>query len=792
MAEPVTLTIDGREVEVPAGTSVLDACFHAGIEIPYFCSYQGLSPIGACRMCLVEIGTPSLGPDRKPVIGEDGRPKITFMPKLMASCTLAVTPGMVVFASTPVVREAREGMMELHLINHPLDCPVCDKGGACDLQDQSYRYGRGYSRFEFDKRVFEKAVPLSDTITLDRERCIHCKRCVRYFEEIPGDPVLDFIDRGVNTFIGVHGQGLDSLFTGNITDMCPVGALTDTVARFRGRNWEYDRVRSTCTLCPAGCSTTLDARNGRLERIKGGVNLQVNFEWLCDRGRFAHEETKLPSRLRRPMVRRNGELVPVTWAQAARAAAAGLQGRKVAARLHGSTTLEGAIAVRAFLERLGSSDLDYFPRYAGPARPVLPAATLHQVAASDRIVVLGADLSEEAPILELRVLEALRGVSPPQALSHGPPLADLRIQERMEREQGRLAVFNPAPTRLDRFAGEVTIFRPGDEVQAVEVASAAFVGAQRPVIVYGSYLLASPHAAEALSAIAALGQRWPALKALALQPSANAWGLEALGLGEGEPRYRRGTGGTLILSGLDPVGDGLEATLEEVEFLIVHDQHLTATAERADVVLPAEAWTESDGWTVNLEGRLLQLNAATIDAGEAKGLLEVAAFLAALANIEIPLTRPAARKAVIQSLALTEGDHQAINREGVLLEGSGRVQRAAAPGRVSDRGVLVTAKIFPPLVAERNPLSGKPYQGDWIQGQPSTLRNRGLAEGATLAVRIAGVTRKVQVRAGPAPEGWLVAPPRGAALPGENADLELVGEAPAAGLDSAFVAEAGE
>lgn len=792
MAEPVTLTIDGREIEVPAGASVLDACFQAGIEIPYFCSYQGLSPVGACRMCLVEVGTPSLGPDRKPVIGEDGKPKISFMPKLMASCTMAVTPGMVVRASTPVVREAREGMMELHLINHPLDCPVCDKGGACDLQDQAYRYGRGYSRFEFDKRVFEKVVPLSDTITLDRERCIHCNRCVRYFEEIPGDPVLDFIERGFNTFIGVHGRGLDSIFTGNITDMCPVGALTDTVARFRGRSWEYDRVRSTCTLCSVGCSTTLDSRNGRLERIKGGVNLQVNFEWICDRGRFAHEETRLPTRVRQPMVRRNGALTPVTWAEAARAAARGLQGRRVAARLHGSTTLEGAIAVRALLERMGSSDLDYFPRYAGPARPVLPAATLLQVAASDRIVVLGADVTEEAPILDLRILEALRGVSPPQALGHGPPLADLRIRERMERDRGKLAIFNPAPTRLDRFAGQVTIYRPGEEVQAVEMASAALEGAQRPVIVYGSYLLASPHAGSALSAIAALGQRWPELKALALQPSANAWGLEALGLGEGQPRYRRGTGGALVLSGLDPVGDGLEGALEGVEFLVVHDQHLTATADRADVVLPAVAWTEADGWTINLEGRVLQLNAATIDAGEARDLFEAAAFLAAVADVEIPFTRPAARKAVSQSLALTGEDLQAINREGALLQGSGRVQHASSPGRVADRGVLVMPRIFPPLVAERNPVSGKPYQGDWIQGQPSTLRDRGLVEGAILAVKIAGVARKVQVRVGPAPDGWLVAPPCGAALPGEHVDLELLSNPPAAGFEPAGMREASE
>lgn len=782
MAEPVTLTIDGRRIEVPAGASVLDACFHAGIEIPYFCSYPGLSPIGACRMCLVEIGTPRLGPDHTPVIGEDGRPEMQFWPKLVASCTLAVSAGMVVRASTKLVRDAREGMMELHLINHPLDCPVCDKGGACDLQDQAYRYGRGYSRFEFDKRVFDKAVPLSDAIVLDRERCIHCKRCVRYFEEVPDDPVLDFLERGVNTFIGVHGQGLDSLFTGNITDMCPVGALTDTVARFRGRNWEYDRVRSTCTLCPVGCSTHLDTRNGRLERIQGGVNLQVNFEWLCDRGRFAHEETKLASRIRRPLVRRNGELVPVTWAEAARAAAAGLKGRRVAARVNGRTTLEGAVAMRALLQGLGGGELDYFPRHSAPARPVLPAATMHEVASSDRIVVLGADVTEEAPVLDLRILEALRGVTPPQPLAHGAPLADLRVQERMERDHGKLAVFNPAPTRLARFAGRAETYPPGEELQAVASAAAALEGAQRPVIVYGSHLLASPAAGEALAAIAALGDRFPALRALALQPAANAWGLEALGVGAGEPAYRRRASGALILSGLDPVGDGLEATLAGVEFLIVHDEHLTPTAERADVVLPAKAWTEADGWTVNLEGRVLQLNAGTIDSGDARDVFEAAAFLGAATGVEVPFTRPAARQAVIAALALTAEQVEAVAGDGALLADRGGVRPTATPAAAPDQGVLVVPQIFPPFVAARNPIAGKAYQGDWIQGRPETLRDRGLAEGATLAVRIGGVSREVRVHAGAAPAGRLVAPPQGAALPGESASFEVPGGPAATGF----------
>ncbi|MBC7646492.1 MAG: (2Fe-2S)-binding protein, partial [Pseudopedobacter sp.] len=229
------VNVDGRELELPGGTSAIDAVFAAGLDVPYFCSQPYLSPIGACRMCLVEAGTPRKNPDGTFILDEaTGLPKIFWMPKPMASCTLMATDGMTIISQSEKVKKAQAGMMEFTLINHPLDCPTCDKGGACELQDRAFEYGYGESRFEFDRRHAEKHYDLSEFVVLDQERCIHCKRCVRYFEEVPGNEVLDFIERGGHTFIDNLEDGLPSNFSGNITDICPVGALLDNVARFRG------------------------------------------------------------------------------------------------------------------------------------------------------------------------------------------------------------------------------------------------------------------------------------------------------------------------------------------------------------------------------------------------------------------------------------------------------------------------------------------------------------------------------------------------------------------------------
>ncbi|MER3451120.1 MAG: NADH-quinone oxidoreductase, partial [Thermus sp.] len=370
----VRVKVNDRIVEVPPGTSVMDAVFHAGYDVPLFCSEKHLSPIGACRMCLVRIGLPRKGPDGAYLKDENGELQIFWQPKLAASCVTSVAEGMVVDTQSDLVRQAQAGMVEFTLLNHPLDCPTCDKGGACELQDRTVEYGlyekyyqEGplelpvYTRFEFTRRHEDKHHPLSEFIILDRERCIHCKRCVRYFEEIPGDEVLDFIERGVHTFIGTMDLGLPSGFSGNITDICPVGALLDLTARFRARNWEYEETETTCTLCAVGCGITLDTRSGQLERIRAREVREVNEIWLCDAGRFGHEWAD-QNRVLKPLVRKGGSLVEASWEEALAAIREGLKGldpSRVGLYLDGGATLEEGLMAAELARALGTPHLDF-------------------------------------------------------------------------------------------------------------------------------------------------------------------------------------------------------------------------------------------------------------------------------------------------------------------------------------------------------------------------------------------------------------------------------------------------
>jgi NADH-quinone oxidoreductase subunit G len=428
----VRVKVNDRIVEVPPGTSVMDAVFHAGYDVPLFCSEKHLSPIGACRMCLVRIGLPKRGPDGKPLLNEKGEPEIAWQPKLAASCVTAVAEGMVVDTLSEVVREAQAGMVEFTLLNHPLDCPTCDKGGACELQDRTVEYGLYekyyqkdplslpvYTRFEFTRRHEDKHHPLSPFVILDRERCIHCKRCVRYFEEVPGDEVLDFIERGVHTFIGTMDFGLPSGFSGNITDICPVGALLDLTARFRARNWEMEETRTTCALCPVGCGITADTRSGELLRVRAREVPEVNEIWICDAGRFGHEWAD-QGRLKSPLVRKDGRLREATWEEAFLALKEGLKGARgeeVGIYLAHDATLEEGLMAAELAKALKTPHLDFQGRTAAPAS-LFPAATMEDLLQADFALVLG-DPTEEAPILHLRLSEFTRDLKPPHRFAHG-------------------------------------------------------------------------------------------------------------------------------------------------------------------------------------------------------------------------------------------------------------------------------------------------------------------------------------------------------------------------------------
>src|SRR6185436_18530952 len=312
MSKQVTLTIDGIQVTVPEGTGVADAAKMVGIDIPVFCHHPKLEPVGMCRMCLVEVGRPMRDRATGQFVMENGVPKIQFLPKLETACTNKVEEGMVVLTQTAKAKEGQRGTVEFLLTSHPLDCPICDKGGECPLQNLTMAHGPGKSRFIYDEKLrLGKHVPLGDLIVLDQERCIQCARCIRFQDEIVGDSVLGFDDRGRGMrIVSLSDPGFDSIFSGNTTDICPVGALTTRDFRFEARPWELGVQASICSQCPVGCNTTLNMRRDpkdggdiTVQRVMPRQNEEVNEIWICDKGRFAYHYTESKKRLAHPLVR---------------------------------------------------------------------------------------------------------------------------------------------------------------------------------------------------------------------------------------------------------------------------------------------------------------------------------------------------------------------------------------------------------------------------------------------------------------------------------------------------------
>ena len=394
----ITFTIDGLEVQAPENSMLVDAAKHGDVEIPVFCYEPKLgNPVGACRMCLVEI---------------EG------IPKLQTGCSTPVKDGMVVHTQTERVKEAQNSVVEFLLVNHPLDCPVCDKGGECPLQDITFGWGRGTSRFIEPKRHFVKPLALSPTIAIDRERCILCYRCVRFSQEISEDHQLVLQERGAHSYVSTFdGHPYVAPFSGNIVELCPVGALTSRAYRFRARPWDNEDSGSVCTLCPAQCNVTLTVRDERVLRVLSRENPEVDDGWLCDRGRFAYPTLGGQERITAPLVRDGGELRPVTWERALEEAAAGLRraGERVGALAGGgATNEEGLLLGRLMREAIGSPHLD--SRVAG----TLPLELLRalnepglQAQVSDlefahAVLLLDCEPIADAAILDLRLRKGAR------------------------------------------------------------------------------------------------------------------------------------------------------------------------------------------------------------------------------------------------------------------------------------------------------------------------------------------------------------------------------------------------
>src|SRR3954454_7809027 len=446
MARPepteIVFEIDGREVRAAEGAMLVDAAKQGDVEIPYFCYEPKLGqPVGACRMCLVEI---------------EG------MPKLQTACSTPVKDGMVVTTTSDQAKQAQNAVVEFLLVNHPLDCPVCDKGGECPLQDISFGWGAGRSRFIEPKRHFKKPLELSPLVAIDRERCILCYRCVRFSQEVAEDHQLVFLDRGDHTFVGTHdGRPYVAPFSGNIIELCPVGALTSRAYRFRARPWDIEGSGSVCTLCPSQCNVKLTVRDdAKVVRVLARDNEDVDDGWLCDKGRFGYQSFRAEERITAPMARIGGFLRETTWERALSEAASLLEksGAGTVARVGGQATNEEGFLVQHLMRQgLGSSQIEGHGPSGSLARALARvdlSARVSDIDHADAIVVLDTELVDEAPILDLRVRKAVR------------------------RNGARLVVASSRPSTLDGAASAALRFAPG-AVEAALGALASALGSSR-------------------------------------------------------------------------------------------------------------------------------------------------------------------------------------------------------------------------------------------------------------------------------------------------------------------------
>ncbi len=620
MTKQVTLTIDGKQVTVPEGTGVVDAAKVVGIDIPVFCHHPKLEPVGMCRMCLVEVGRPMRDRASGQFVMENGAPKIQFMPKLETACTNKVEEGMVVLTQTAKAKDGQRGTVEFLLTSHPLDCPICDKGGECPLQNLTMAHGPGKSRFLYDEKLrLGKRVPLGELIVLDQERCIQCARCIRFQDEIVGDSVLGFDDRSRSTrIITFSDPGFDSVFSGNTTDICPVGALTTRDFRFEARPWELESSASICTQCPVGCNITLNTRREAraggdfvVKRVMPRQNEEVNEIWICDKGRFAHHYTDSKKRLTKPLIRKDKKLARTSWDAATKLAADNfLTAKKDFVILaSGRLSNEDLFNLKSLAHHADGQAYLYSHMAGGELTTLVgvgAGTNFGSVGKETTIVVVASDLYQEAPIWYLRVKQAAdRGAT--------------------------LIVLNPRETKLDRYASYVVRYAYGDEVKTVQdlgeksKISDAFTNGENIVILFGSDGLGLDGTASLASACAKLLQDTghvgkPNNGLIGVWERANDQGAWEMGFQVEEDLAKALKGKAVYIVGADLVGDDpkLAKALAGAEFVLVQDVMETATTEIADVVLPAQAFTEREGTLTSGERRVQRFYSAVPPTGDSK------------------------------------------------------------------------------------------------------------------------------------------------------------------------------
>ncbi|MDR3070193.1 MAG: NADH-quinone oxidoreductase subunit G [Propionibacteriaceae bacterium] len=676
----VTLTIDGIEVSVPKGTTIIRAAESIGIAIPRFCDHPLLDPRGSCRQCLVEI--PDAGNGRG-------------FPVPQTSCTMPVAPGMVVqtAASSEKAKRAQNGIMELLLINHPLDCPICDKGGECPLQNQALLAGRGESRFDAKKRRFPKPTSINGQLLLDRERCVLCARCTRFAQEIADDPYIALVERGALQQVGRVGEGpLRSYYLGNVVQICPVGAFTAKSYRFESRPFDLVSTDTTCEHCASGCSLRVDRRHGTVRRRLAGNNPSVNEEWNCDKGRFCFVYGRGADRLTHPLIRENGSLRPASWPEALAAAAAGLSKaeKSVGVLTGGRLTTENAYAYSKFARAvLGTNSIDFRSRPFSVEETDFLAAEVagKEVGVSygdlenaSQVVLVGIEPEDESPMILLRLIKAVRKRGLKVVLvdfinTYGSKKLKARwIQCRPGEEAKALA-----QVELD----EKSVILVGERaaLSAGTLSAVAKLSAEA-----GASWAWIPRRAGDFGAVQAgclpnvLPGGRPVTQSAARVDVAAAWEVDSLpgeiGLDAAAILAAAAEGdlAALVTAGIDPrdFADShiARAALEQA-FVVSLEPRLSQAASLADVVLPVALIEEQSGSFLNWEGRQSVVN--QVVKGSVPSDLRVLSALADELGSPLGLKDAAAAAAELGELGVWEGSRAALSAVGEKQPGEGLI-----------------------------------------------------------------------------------------------------------------------
>jgi NADH-quinone oxidoreductase subunit G len=626
LSELVNVTINGTQVKAAKGRLLIDVAEEMNVFVPRFCYHPGMKSVAVCRMCLV---------------------KVEGMPKLAPACATPIADGMVVNTVDEVAVDAQEGMLEFLLINHPLDCPICDRGGECPLQDQTYRHGPGSTRYIEPKRTYEKALDISELVVLDRERCVLCWRCVRFADEIAGDRFIQLVDRGAGTqILTFSDEPFNSYFSGNTIQICPVGALTASTYRFVARPWDLKTAPSVCSYCSVGCPITNEARSEKLVRVQALPNENVNDFWMCDKGRFAFHYVDSGERLGTPLLRKGEGFEQTSWGDALKAAADGLKSASgVGVLAGGHITTEDAFATARLARKvLSTPHLDSRMQDAGAPYDMTlqisnvagSTATLNDVESARTVVWAGGDPKETLPVLYLRLRKAV--------LDHG----------------AKLIVVSPRRISLDDFAAHVIRAEAGGEARALEGLRAGGGAAARdlgvPLVVCWEQATPGRDESAIFAEVLALAAAHKG-KVLVCPPHAGSQGLIDMGVYPTlEAGYRRaeqpgkdtraileaaaaGEIDGLLLVGADPIADFPDAelarrALEKATFTVAIELFATDSARLADVILPSAAAPECAGTYTNLERRLQKIDRLIPPPGTAREPWRALAGIAAALDAE--------------------------------------------------------------------------------------------------------------------------------------------------------------